>query len=254
MGRVAGGLILAAALLALDAPSAAGQATAVAGHVVDADAGLPLPGAVVTVLDTLGATIAAATTDGQGRFRVPAPAAGEYLLYVRLDQYLSHSAVVRVPEEDGAAEEVRVEMPLVSVAAARVMREVIDREAAFRIPLEELCQEPLRPWEAGVLVGVARSRQGLEPIPHAVVRVEPIQGDAGADPPPPADRRTPSVDGRVATDTGAFWFCNVPVGRTRVVARAAGFAPDTSYAAIRAGTISWYDALLRGIGGRPAGP
>ncbi|MDX1674128.1 MAG: hypothetical protein R3314_04920, partial [Longimicrobiales bacterium] len=50
---------------------------------------------------------------------------------------------------------------------------------------------------------------------------------------------------RVATAAGSFWFCNVPPGRVRMVARADGFAPDTSHATIRAGTISWYDALLR---------
>lgn len=247
------GAILAAALV----HPVALTAQTVRGQVVDADYGRPLPGATVLLLDSTSVPVDSAATDDVGRFVLTAPAPGRFLVHVRIRGYLSYSGEVEV----GAAEvpETRIEMPLVSESAAAVMRDVIDREAAFQLPWEELCGEPVRPWEAGVLVGVARDRATMNPIRGAVVRVEPLGDDdrsrageardtggaavavpQGGEPETGAWPRS-----RVATATGSFWFCNVPPGRVRVVARADGFAADTSHATIRAGTISWYDALLR---------
>lgn len=225
----------ALALVLLLAPAVA-SAQEVAGRVVDAEQRRPIAGAHVTLLDSTAAAVDSTTTDDGGAFRVAAPGPGRYLVHVEVAGYLSYSDGVRV--EAGEVVEHRLEMPVVSVAAALVMQEVIDREAAFQLPIEELCEEPLRPWAAGVLVGVARSRQSLEPVPRAVVRLEPLPDSV------PSDAAS-AARSRVATATGAYWFCNVPAGRARLVVRADGLAPDTSVIVIRAGTMSWYDALLR---------
>lgn len=210
------------------------DAQIVRGYVVEAEYGRPIPDAKLTLLDTASLVVDTGRSDANGRFQLGTPVAGLYLIYVEVDGYLSYSSPVRLPA--GQTIEHRAEMPVVSVAAARVMNEVIDREAAFQLPIDDLCGEPLRPWEAGILVGVARDRGTLEAVPRAVVRLEPMPDSVGG-----AGRGRRD---RVATGTGAYWFCNVPAGLARVIVRAEGFEPDTSHAEIRAGTMSWYDALL----------
>lgn len=174
------------------------DAQIVRGDVVEAEYGRPIPEAKLTLLDTASLVVDTGRADANGRFQLGTPVAGLYLIYVE--------------------------------------NEVIDREAAFQLPIDELCGEPLRPWEAGILVGVARDRGTFEAVPRAVVRLEPMPDSVGG-----AGRGRRD---RVATGTGAYWFCNVPAGLARVIVRAEGFEPDTSHAEIRAGTMSWYDALL----------
>ena len=209
-----------------------GGAQSIRGTVIGTDYDRPLVGATVLLVDSTSVPVDSVVADTAGRFLLDAPAAGTFIVYVAPPGYLSSSNAVQLSAGDTA--ELRIEMPVVSAAAADVMRDVINREAAFQLPWEELCEEPVRPWEAGVLVGVSRNRTTMEPLPRAVVRLEPLEADA------PGWPRT-----RIATETGAFWFCNVPPGRVRAVARADGFAVDTWNAIIRAGTVSWYDALLR---------
>lgn len=236
-----GAVLLCPAILASDA-----TAQLVEGTVTDVDYGRPISDASVLLVDTLSVTVDSTATDDTGRFRLVAPRPGSFILFVKIEGYLSYSDVTSVTAGDTVQR--RIAMPLISARAARVMHDVIEREAAFRLPWEELCNEPVRPWEAGVLVGVARDRGTLDPVSRAVVRLEPLgDADPAAQAPPGAEPESdPWPRSRVATPTGAFWFCNVPVGRARIVARADGFATDTSYATIRAGTISWYDALLPG--------
>jgi Carboxypeptidase regulatory-like domain len=217
-------LPLAAAATLAAATSAAPQA--VAGTVIGRDDERPVPGAWVFLHDRALTPLDSARTDDQGRFEVAAAAPGDYVLIVRLEGFLTVSATLTL--EAGRTTRRRVEMPLVSTAAAALMRGAIEREAFFQIPIEELCREPLRPWEAGVLIGVTRDRRTLEPIPGALVEL--ATGD--------------SASSRVSTPSGAFWFCNVPQGEARIVVRAEGAPPDTSIATIRAGTISWYDGLI----------
>ena len=228
-------------------PTASG-AQSVRGTVVDADRGRTIPDAAVFLVDTLTIAVDTATTDSAGRFVLRAPGPGSFFITVRPDGYLSYSDPVRVTGDSVAH---RVEMPLLSVEAARTMHDAIEREEAFRLDLDEMCTGPVRPWEAGILVGISRDRATLEPVPRAAVRLEPVpsEGDRKKRPQVSAEETSSEPTEwprtRLATQTGAYWFCNVPPGRARVVARARGFVADTSYAVIRAGTISWYDALLR---------
>jgi hypothetical protein len=231
-GGRAGAALRLATLLALLLSAAGAAAQTVRGTVIEEDAGDPLPGVRVSLLDDAGLPVDSTRTDTAGTFLLRAPRPGRFILHFEIEDYLGTTD--QPPYLDAGAEvERRIALRLVSGAAARVMREVIQRETAFQLPLDELCGEPLRPWEAGLLVGVARDRRTRDPVPGALVRM--AAPDAGPD-----DPRT-----TVATGTGAYWFCNVPGGRVRVVTMADGFRPDTSVARIRPGTISWYDALLR---------
>lgn len=230
-------LLVAAAVWPAAAPAPAAPQL-VTGVVLEAGTERPLPHAPVLLFDSGTAAIDSAATDDAGRFRIRAPGPGTFLVHVARPGYLSYST--RIELTAGQPVDLRIEMPVVSESAARVMRDVIDREAAFQLPWEELCGEPVRPWDSGVLVGVSRRRSDLVPLPRAVVRLDPLGGDAAG-----AHADSTRSRSRVTTETGAFWFCNVPPGRARIVARADGFRADTTYADIRTGTISWYDALLR---------
>jgi hypothetical protein len=224
--------VLALLATAFTAGEAAGQS--VEGSVIAVDHDRPLPGATVLLLGPDSAPVDSARADSLGRFRLTADSAGPYLLHVRYEGFLTTTEWVSL--EPGAPLEHRVEMPLISAEAARGIQDLIEREDALQLPLAEICGEPLRPWEAGLLVGVTRDRTTLEPVAGAAVVVTPLGADDDAGLPPP---RTV-----VSTASGAYWLCNLPAGRVRVVAAADGFRPDTTLAVIRAGTVSWYDALM----------
>lgn len=231
-------IAVGSAVLLIGASVASAAAQVVRGTVTAEDSGRPLPGVLVSLLDDGGVPVDSVRTDPAGAYRLRAPGPGRFTLQLEPDGYLGTSR--RLPAlAAGERIERRIELPLVSAAAARDMEEMIRRERALQRPLEELCGEPLRPWEAGLLVGVARDRATREPIPGALVRLTPRGSAAGPDAGPDAERAA------VATPAGAYWFCNVMAGLVRVVAVADGFRPDTSDARVRAGTISWYDALLR---------
>jgi hypothetical protein len=189
----------------------------------------PIAGARVILFGDGATPIDSTVTDPAGRFRLPLPGPGAYAFVVQLDGYLTVSETIDA--RDRSAVRSRVVMPLVSAAAAETMRYAIERESALSLPFEELCGEPPRPWEAGIIIGVTRDRRTLEPVPSIPVELVPDGGE-------------PRV--RISTDSGAFWFCNVIAGEVRITSRAPGLPPDTFRAVVRAGAISWYDALIGG--------
>ncbi|OJY45762.1 efflux RND transporter permease subunit [Pseudonocardia sp. 73-21] len=69
---------------------------AVQGLLTDRD-GVPLPGATLLVLDAAGTQVGAAVADGNGGFRVPLPAAGEYTLVGRSDGHQPEAVRATVP-------------------------------------------------------------------------------------------------------------------------------------------------------------
>lgn len=224
------------------------DAQTVEAVVVDDDGGRPVARARVTLIAAGGAVVDSAVTDAEGRSTVTAPGPGTYYLTVVPEGYLSMTE--RVVVEPGSTTRHRMRLPLRSTAAARLMNQAINREASFQLPLAELCGEELRPWEAGVLVGVVRDRATMEAVPGALVQLHPGVADTVDSTTTPAPEPDPAAPpdthrSRRATDSGAYWFCNVPQGESRVVALADGFTAGIFDATVRAGTIAWYDALLR---------
>lgn len=223
-------------------------AQSVAAVVVDDDDARPVARARVTLIAADGAAVDSAVTDTEGRSTVTAPRPGTYYLTVVPEGYLGMTE--RVVVEPGSTTRHRMRLPLRSTAAARLMNQAINRESALQLPLAELCGEELRPWEAGVLVGVVRDRATMEAVPGALVRLHPAVADTVGSTITPAPEPDPAAPpdthrSRRATASGAFWFCNVPPGESRVVALADGFTAGTFDASVRAGAIAWYDALLR---------
>jgi hypothetical protein len=193
----------------------------------DADRDRPLPGARLLLLDDDGVPVDSARTDAAGRYQLRAPAAGAYMLYFRVDGYTS------VPSETlqlsaGVTSEFVFRVPLISVAAVRQMSDVVSMEQRLQESLPELCGEPFRAWEAGLLVGTVRNRATRQPIPGARVAAVSASGDVA--------RFT------IASENGVYVLCNLPVGRAVVIRieTPSGLVESTDVE-IRAGSASWYD-------------
>jgi hypothetical protein len=105
--------VLAAALALLAAAPAAAQT--LEGRAVERGSLQPVPGAVIVLLDSAGAELAAAQTDSAGAFRLAAPGAGSYSLSTRRVGY--HPTVTRaVPLAAGETVPVELRMTLQPVA------------------------------------------------------------------------------------------------------------------------------------------
>lgn len=226
-------LFVALVFAALAMPAAPGGAGAqtIRGMLVERHEGRPLPGAVVSLLDTSGAALDSTRTSADGGFVVRAPRAGEYFLY------FTHAGYAAVPSDRlrlsaGETLEYRFAVPLISGAALQRMSEVIDVETRLQSDLTELCGERPRPDEGGIVVGVVRQRRG-EPLSGAIVRATASRkGDE------PFEKAT------VSSANGVYVICNVPPGTVSLRTELVGFRTDDGPADVRAGEISWYDVYL----------
>ncbi|MBW3552418.1 MAG: carboxypeptidase-like regulatory domain-containing protein [Gemmatimonadetes bacterium] len=218
----------AAALTLLVAGSASAQV--VTGTAADRDRERPLAGAALLLVDSAGAVVDSVRAEAGGRFRLIAPGPGEYFVHVHLDGWAgvpSDGFIVR-PGQD---RDFDVRVPLVGVRALQQMSSLM-QDGELQRPLAELCGEELRPWEAGVLVGVVRDRRARQPVAGARVWASSATGDV--------------LRSTVSNARGSYILCNLAAGRpVRVEAEAADGRRDGFEPEIRAGTTSWYDLFLR---------
>jgi hypothetical protein len=216
-------LALTGLLCASVAPTVA---QAVTGEVREAGADRPIPGARLLLLDDAGQAVDSSRSDRAGRFRLGARRAGSYTVYFRMDGWAGvPSEPIRL--EAGAASTLEFRVPLVSTAALRDMSTILDLEPRLQESLPEICGEPFRGWEAGLLVGVVRRRGGREPVAGARVAVAGTDGLARA---------------TLSTESGVYFLCNVPIGAAVVVTiETPDGGTETTDVEIRAGTASWYD-------------
>lgn len=232
-GTLAAAVLTMVGLLALvDALPAAAQT--VRGTLVEHPSGAPLPRGAVFLLDSAGVVVDSTRSTAAGAFALRAPAAGGYTLY------FSHPGYASVPSDriqlaPGDTVEHRFSVPLISGAAIRRMSEVLDLETRLQGNLTELCGEPLRSWEAGIVVGVVRQRSGGRPLAEAVVLVEAPALDGGH-----TFRRA-----AITSANGVYVICNVPAGSATMRTELAGFRTDDGPVEVRAGTVAWYDVTLR---------
>jgi hypothetical protein len=221
-------LIRAAIAVLILLPAAApAAAQSVTGQLRDADRDRPLPGARLLLLDDDGISVDSTLTDREARYRLTAPRPGRYTIYFRIDGYAA------VPSEPlhlaaGTTTQAGFRPPLVAHAAVEQMAEVIRGDARLQESLPELCGEPFRAWEAGLLVGTVRQRASRQPIAGATVTL--LDGDD-------ASRRF-----TVSGSNGVYVLCNVPPGTAvRLSIRTPDGASETTDVEIRPGTASWYD-------------
>lgn len=154
--RGAAGLLLLA-LLVCPRPAATQM---VVGRVVDRDTGASLDAVEVVLVDSAGKAQGPVLTDALGRFIVPLPANGTYLLHASRLGYDSISgAKVEVDSAEAVTVEVRMAVqpveldPLVVVGRAKSLRERDLHEYFSRI-------EPFR----AAHIGRIYTRQDLEPM------------------------------------------------------------------------------------------
>ena len=227
---MARGSILIPALLGLCVAltsRAAGQT--VQGELRDEERGQLIAGARLLLLDDAGSPVDSTFSDASGRFRLRAPAPGSYTLYFGMDGWAG------VPSETlalraGVTTAFDFRVPLIGSTALREMSDIMAAEPRLQRPLPELCGEPVRAWEAGILVGVVRARGTNEPVAGARVTAT-----SGRD----APRST------VSNEQGIYYLCNVLAGpAVRVIARTADGRADSTRVEIRAGTAAWFDLTV----------
>lgn len=218
----------AAALILLLAASASAQV--VTGTAADSERERPLAGAALLLVDSAGAVVDSARAASGGRFSLVAPGPGEYFVHVRLDGWAgvpSGGFIVRRGED----RRFEVRVPLIGVRALGQMSSLLDDDEMQR-PLPELCGEELRPWEAGVLVGVVRDRRTRQPVAGARVSASTAEGEV--------------LRSTVSSARGSYILCNLLADQPlRVEAEAGDGRRDRLEPEIRAGTTSWYDLFLR---------
>jgi hypothetical protein len=218
-------LLMALLLVLIAAAPTAGQT--VHGVLRDSGRERPLPGVRLVLMSDDGVAVDSALTDRAGRFRLTGRTTGIHHLHFRLDGWASVlSDPVRLEQERATEFDFRV--PLVATAAIRQMSDAILLETRLQQNVRELCGEPFRAWEAGLLVGTVRSRATREPVAGATVAVAAFDGAIA--------RST------IASDNGIYVLCNLPVGpAVPVTVETPGGLRETTEVEIRAGTASWYD-------------
>lgn len=215
------------ALILLLAAAAPASAQAVLGELRDADRDRAVPGARLYLLEPGGSAVDSTFTDEAGRFRLAAPERGVYTVYFQIDGWAS-VASQPVPLGAGAVTDFVFPVQLVSSTALRHMSELISADERLQSSLPEICGEALRPWEAGLLVGVVRARATSEPIAGARVAVATGPADVA--------RAT------LSSDRGIYILCNVPLGAAvQITVEAPDGTVERTEVEIRAGMVSWYD-------------
>jgi hypothetical protein len=215
-----------AVLCALLLAAPAGGQT-VRGEVRDAASGRPLAGARLMLINVEGIALDSTRVDRTGAYALTGRVPGEHMLWVQLDGWASTTSesfeLVR-----NATTEFTFRPQLVASAALREMSDVLASDERLRQELPEMCGEPFRAWEAGLLVGSVRVRATRQTLAGARVTVLAPDGAA--------TRAT------VSSDKGVYLLCNVPVGTAiRVVVETANGQREETDVEIRAGTASWYD-------------
>ncbi|WP_082469305.1 MFS transporter [Sciscionella sediminilitoris] len=242
---------------------------------VQRDGGEPVPGAVVTLIDTAGRQVGRASTGPDGGYRLAAPSAGRYVLIVSADAHQPEASSITVggnplemdllltgtAELLGAVTSAASGEPIIGATAtlADARGEVVGAEStdergayAFdRLLAGEytlvVSAEAFRPFAMSVRVaGSGRTRQDV--ALNGGLRLSGI-ARTGPDGHPVGDARITllDADGRVlaCTDTGSdgsYRFADLAEGEYTVIA--SGYPPVTSSLTLDGGASGRYDVIL----------
>jgi len=242
------------ALCALLLQAAAVQAQLVSGYLRDADAGLPIAGARVVLLDPATGARLETVTNAQGRFAIQASAAGEYVLVA---EHTGYASVMSDPFrlEVGATVEqdlgIKLLQPDRGPEGAGV-GEVDPAEAArqFAALLVQACEGRFDPERHAILVGVVRDSVSGVPLPGTVTALEwegapdstaqvRVEYDPGTGAPHTINRIAGLTD-----EDGAYMFCNAPAGRRLTVVAEAAASRARTGIELNPGTVRKHDLAL----------
>ena len=218
-------------LVALLIAAAPLSAQSVRGELRAEERDVPIPDARLYLVSAEAAIVDSTRTDRTGAFRLNAPAAGTYRLQFQSDGWAG-IASDEIVLAANAVTPFTFRVPLVPNAALQQMSDMIGMDERLQTHLPDICGEALRPWEAGVLVGIVRARRSKEPI--AGTRVAVATAEHGV------TRST------IASDHGIYILCNVPLGTAvAIIAETPDGRVQRTDVEIRAGMVSWYDLLIR---------
>ncbi len=226
-------LVASLVVLVVFASPRPAPAQTVHGTLVNEDGGAPLPHGAVSLFDASGVKVDSTRAGADGAFTLHATSPGTFTLYFTHPGYASvPSAPIALKAGDTV--EKRFAVPLIGGAAMERMAEVVDLEKRLQGDIVELCGERPRSWEAGILVGVVRTKDGGAPLAGAVVRIE-APARAGGE---PFHRAT------VSSANGVYVICNVPEGRATMRTTLEGYRVDEGPVDAHAGDVGWYDVYL----------
>ncbi len=233
------------------------DAQAIEGVLRDAEAGLPIAGAVIILLDTQNEQRLRVRTDLRGEFRLPVPEAGDYTVWAEREGYAS-----TVSELLSVTLEAVVPLEL-AISALRTSATVLEGESAddldpyeaalrYAAMLGRACEGRYDPTKHAILVGIVRDSvsnvnlPGVSAViewrgaPDSTARVR-VQFDPGTGAP-----QTYNQIAGVTDDDGAFMICNVPAGVTVALWAEAGEEARAAERAIevKPGTIRKEDIIL----------
>ncbi len=223
-------------LLLLLAPLSALRGQSVEGRVTWADGG-PVEGGTTTLVDASFQQVDRSTTGPEGRYRMTAPEAGEYMVVVDVEGYTSQVSEL-LTLEDGATATLDVEIAGQKVgernlAAADTMG---DAELLAAL-IADACREEFIRNIHGILFGSVRDEATNIVIPGADISVEGGR------------RSTLSPFGtrlQVRSDnSGIFLVCKAPAGQDLTLrARAEGTAGEEVVARVKSGTMRRVDLTI----------
>ncbi len=201
------------------------------GTVSDTE-GHPLSGAAVMLVgERSGVMLDSARADARGAFVLSAPDPGSYIVHVHLDGW-ADVPTDAVEIAAGQTRQVDFRVPLIGMS---VIAEIGDRIAAdpdLQRDLPQLCGEPMRPWEAGLVVGEVRDRATRARVAGARVWAESSSAD--------------TVRATITNGRGTFVLCNIPRGSgVRLRAATVDGRADSVDVEVRPGMVSWCDLLVR---------
>jgi carboxypeptidase family protein/TonB-dependent receptor-like protein len=215
-------LLAALTVAGIDVPGA--QAQVVQGTLRDAEAGLPIAGGVVLLLDAENATRLRVRTDARGSFRLRVPGAGEYTIFAERDGYASTVtdvltlAVEQVLDLNLSISALRSSTVPDALAEGEDLSELDPFEAAQRWAgmIAEACEGEYDPSRHAILVGVVKDSVSNVPLPmvQTIIEWEGVPDSTARvrvafDPGTGAPRTYNQLSG-FTDDDGAYLICNAP--------------------------------------------
>ena len=193
--------------------------------------GEPVAGATTTLLDASFQTAAEGATDAEGRFRLSAPAAGQYIVVAAMEGYPSKMSDLFSIEEAGV-----VNLDLV-FSAERVgeaeisAADTLSDAELLAAAIAESCEGRFIPSLHGIVFGQVQDASTGTPISDATAAIHRINPYAMV---PGADNLSAQSDA-----TGVYLICSAPAGEDlRIRASAEGTEGEWEDFNLRPGTMS----------------
>lgn len=220
----------------LAAPGDAVEAQTVEGQVTWAD-GAPVEGATATLVDAAFQQVDRGVTDADGRYRLAAPAPGDYMVLVDVEGYSSQvSELLSVGEGDTTTLDVEIAGQKVGERALSQADTLSDAELLAAL-IADACRNEFIRNIHGILLGSVRDAATGSVIPGATITVQGGRRSALS----PFGSRI-----QVRTDNdGVFLVCKAPAAQDlKIQAVVEGTEGEETVARVQPGTMKRLDLTI----------